>query len=90
MAVAKIDSPEVESSMIAFTNEEYSWAAPSLPGAVYVDGSPGDGYCNYLTNGISQKSNVFNRSQVGCGMWYYAYCEFKAPRGKIRAICAVF
>lgn len=83
MKMAKTESPEAQSALIAFTNKQYGWA---VPGGVWIDGVKGGGYCKCLTNYYTWQAD-YKVAEWTCATQRYGYCEFKQPRGEDKNDC---
>jgi hypothetical protein len=79
MNMLKLDTPNVETAVLAYANDQY---IRSLPGFIVVDGTLGNGWCRCVSNQKTGKKDDYRKHQCGCGDNLFGMCEFKFPRGE--------
>ena len=80
MFLARLDTPEIEAAIIAYTNQKY---ATVLPGTFFMRGVQGMNWCKMITNTLSGKYNNYTVYVTACSYIFYAYCTFYPQEGKI-------
>jgi hypothetical protein len=79
MNMLRIDTPEVETAVLKFANDQYS---RFLPGWIYYDGTMGNGRCRCISNEKTGVATNYIKHQCGVDDGNYAMCEFKTARGE--------
>ena len=78
MFLSRMESPAIESAMIAYTNQKYPTV---LPGTFFMRGVQGHNWCKMITNTLSGKLNNYTVYVTACSYIFYAYCTFFPQKG---------
>ena len=79
MKLVKLDSPAMESGVVSYCSQQYTWA---WPGYTWVDGNATVGQCSSISNIYKLKSADYYLTSLACGYAFYHICEFKPQVGK--------
>ena len=80
MFLANIETPELKSAAIAFSNVQYPTPSPAR---IFVEGIKGVNRCKVLSNLYSVNKDNYTTADTVCSAAYYGYCELNQPRGKL-------
>ena len=77
MNLLTIDTPEVETAVLAYAGNQY---LRNLPAYIFYDGTLGNNWCRCVSNEKTGIATSFLKHYCPCSNALFTMCEFKFPR----------